>query len=583
MEYGAKRQVPSSDQNQKTYRPPAEDAKKKLVDMAHRQNCSRKHQLCGFCSTTGKTTLQSDPNRSQSVARRQQKPEIPTTTTCNPRTTMVAREYQHTNPHSLQRPNSVHNHRCIRSRLGSYSERPKYKRYLEQGTTTMAYQLERVMDAENSSRNCNPKISRPNNLSANRQQNSSRLHQQGRGNKIIDTATNDFGYAPGNSSQSNTSHCALSTREVQPVSRQPIQISRDAGMDSIKTDVRNNIQQAGLPNNRPVCKFTVGGRGSVRIGGRTGPSLCIRERFQQALALPTRMDFPSTASHTSNITAPEKEFRTVPISGSKMGENFLENGTEPKSPQPTADNLQPTPTPGGSADRETTTRCRETTFAGMEGSGWAHLVDSWPENDKTLLESAWRKSTLKTYGTAWEKWRAWSKGKCAVDDPAPGHLAMFMSYLHNETKLAPSTIAVHKSVVSTFANPVKSEALSGHPLVKQMMKAISVTKPPPRKSTTWDVGILIEYLQHYNIDVESIFQVSRHTAALLLLCSGRRIHDLTLLDISSEFFEDANDYIILWPKFGSKTDSSTYRQAGWRCGSKHLLVCHKSEEVLGRI
>lgn len=43
--------------------------------------------------------------------------------------------------------------------------------------------------------------------------------------------------------------------------------------------------------------------------------------------------------------------------------------------------------------------------------------------------------------------------------------------------------------------------------------------------------------------------------------------------MSSEFYERKEDHIILWPKFGSKTDSATYRQAGWRlsdCGPEKL-------------
>lgn len=39
---------------------------------------------------------------------------------------------------------------------------------------------------------------------------------------------------------------------------------------------------------------------------------------------------------------------------------------------------------------------------------------------------------------------------------------------------------------------------------------------------------------------------------------------LTLLDIGPDFFERKDDHVILWPRFGSKTDSATHRQVGWR-------------------
>lgn len=50
----------------------------------------------------------------------------------------------------------------------------------------------------------------------------------------------------------------------------------------------------------------------------------------------------------------------------------------------------------------------------------------------------------------------------------------------------------------------------------------------------------------------------------MLLCSGRRVHDLTLLSVSENMCVIAEDFISLFPKFGSKTDSAMHRQSGWR-------------------
>ncbi|KOB67696.1 putative reverse transcriptase-7 [Operophtera brumata] len=54
-------------------------------------------------------------------------------------------------------------------------------------------------------------------------------------------------------------------------------------------------------------------------------------------------------------------------------------------------------------------------------------------------------------------------------------------------------------------------------------------------------------------------RLSRHTSVLLLLASGRRVHDLTLLSIQTDLFQEQNNELIFWPKF----DNSTYRQSGW--------------------
>lgn len=564
MEHSTEYKIPSYAQSRKDLHPGVQDVKKKQLVLAHCQNHSRTHQLCFLCRTTGETTLQVYPNRGQSATRRTQEQELSTATLCKTRTPMVARKYREINTNSLQRSHDIYNYRRVRSRMGSDSKRQVSKRLLERRPTIMAQQPERAMDTEKSPSNYDVRMSRSNCFGTDRQQDSRRLHQQGRGNEVFGSIGYDDRYTSGSSSQSGSSHCALPAREIQSTCRQSVQISTDARVDSVSVNSGNNIQQVRYPNDRSVRELAVGSCGSICIRRCTGPELCVCKRVQQTVALPARLGFSSTASHTSSITTPTKELRKISAGGATMGENLLEIGTQSKSFESANENLQPASTLSRSTDGETTAGRRQTRFAGMDGTGWAHLVESWQETDKTLLESAWRKSTLKTYGSAWDKWLAWSKGKCKVDDPEPGDLAKFLCFLHTETKLAPSTIAVHKSVVSTFANPVRSDALSGHPLVKQMMKAISLTKPPPRKPSTWDIGRLIEYLQQYNLDADSIFQVSRHVAALLLLCSGRRIHDLTLLDIGSKFFEDANDYVVLWPKFGSKTDSSTYRQAGWR-------------------
>lgn len=71
--------------------------------------------------------------------------------------------------------------------------------------------------------------------------------------------------------------------------------------------------------------------------------------------------------------------------------------------------------------------------------------------------------------------------------------------------------------------------------------------------------------------MESIFQVSRYVAVLLLLASRRRIHDLTLLCINPENCSVKTDEIIFWPMYGSKTDNANYRQSAWKLTSSDQM------------
>lgn len=60
---------------------------------------------------------------------------------------------------------------------------------------------------------------------------------------------------------------------------------------------------------------------------------------------------------------------------------------------------------------------------------------------------------------------------------------------------------------------------------------------------------------------------------ILLLASGRRIHDLTLLGEDEDHLRMEDESVTFWPGFGSKTDKSSHRQSGWllsRSSEKNL-------------
>lgn len=71
-------------------------------------------------------------------------------------------------------------------------------------------------------------------------------------------------------------------------------------------------------------------------------------------------------------------------------------------------------------------------------------------------------------------------------------------------------------------------------------------------------------MKDLKVDENSIFQVSRDLSLILLLASGRRIHDLTLLRTDKDSMIVGDTYVIFWPDLGSKTDNSASRQSGWK-------------------
>ncbi|CAH0729978.1 unnamed protein product, partial [Brenthis ino] len=98
--------------------------------------------------------------------------------------------------------------------------------------------------------------------------------------------------------------------------------------------------------------------------------------------------------------------------------------------------------------------------------------------------------------------------------------------------------------------------------------AIGVAKPKSVRSfVSWDSNVVLEWLSA-NSPKDTLFEISRRTATVLLLASGRRVHDLTLLRISKDNYLDNGQNIYLIPAFSSKTDRHDCRQSAWKL-SKH--------------
>ncbi|KAI5727554.1 hypothetical protein M8J77_003708 [Diaphorina citri] len=253
-------------------------------------------------------------------------------------------------------------------------------------------------------------------------------------------------------------------------------------------------------------------------------------------------------------------------SDASLGERILVAGPESKNIGPSPGHNKSQEEPDRPSHKASSSRIRLSEIAGFPGSGWTSEVSGWDQSDLDLLRSSWRESTLNTFKAPWKRWLAWtSSSGVSVNNPAPKDLARFLSYLHS-LNFSYSSILVHKSVVANFANPSRTQELTGHPVVRQILKAISLKRAIglPEKREIWDVSTLISWISDHPPNQDSFFEVARHTAILLLLCSGRRVHDLTLLLSSRDGFQDLGDRAVFWPAFGSKTDTSGHRQSGWQ-------------------
>ena len=143
-----------------------------------------------------------------------------------------------------------------------------------------------------------------------------------------------------------------------------------------------------------------------------------------------------------------------------------------KEPGPSPATRQSAEEPSG-YDVRASPSSGEPAFRGVAHSGWSAFTKELSDQDLTLLHGAWRSSTWDTYKSAWKQWLTWcSSTRTEPDDPTPQILARYISFLYHQGK-APSTVLLHKSVVISLANPEKANAISAHPIVRSMLKAVA--------------------------------------------------------------------------------------------------------------
>lgn len=114
-------------------------------------------------------------------------------------------------------------------------------------------------------------------------------------------------------------------------------------------------------------------------------------------------------------------------------------------------NSEPPTSPGRLNHSGPSSRGKQIKIGGLENTGWHSLVKDWTTANIALLEISWRKSTLCSYKSAWNRWLSWcTSNSVSHSNPSAINLDLFLCYLHTDLKLAPRTIKVHKSVICTF-------------------------------------------------------------------------------------------------------------------------------------
>lgn len=531
----------------------------------HVEGCTescRAFKLCQFCCTTG-TAQSSRVVKIHEFTPRSINKSIPSTSSCYQRADLVGSELSPFDSTASPSSRELPSNRCVRSRLGSTNEQCNHVRHLVQRRATAALQSKR--DASHNV--CSTESSSPAELQLSfdtmRQQDSGCSSPERRRYEVVSPNEDNPPDSESNRPISNILHHPIYTRQIQQSCRSSVTQSPTPGVAPSARLCKDSVCKVGNAHDRSFCLCN--SSRSVQLCNsrpkrQTSP---VSRRVQCSLELPACMDISTTVSYPKSPNPPESVDRNILNSSPPMGEGFLASRSQSPVACGTSNPEEPEQISNRHVDGAPASSSREHNSRGLEMWGWSAAVKTWNTEQLSLLKNSWRKSTLKTYQVAWKRWLSWTRTKkIDPNNPTGSQLAQFLSDLHLLEKLSYNTILLHKSVVSTLCNSEMSSHLSSHVLVKHILKSIALKQPKTSKPPVWDVSKLTSYLTTYAVDVNNIFQISRHAAMLLLLCSGRRIHDLTLITVDPDHCIRSDDDIVFWPQFGSKTDSFDYRQSG---------------------
>uniref|UniRef100_A0A8D8W6Z4 Core-binding (CB) domain-containing protein n=1 Tax=Cacopsylla melanoneura TaxID=428564 RepID=A0A8D8W6Z4_9HEMI len=465
---------------------------------------------------------------------------------------------------SFSRASGVPLDGCVKLGMGSGTIGEVLSRRLDRGAEVLAHQSKRTPCSKGSDLG-QPSSSSESHYNASiRQQDGSIIHSETGRSKI------PFPHA-GNKESLFTHVCSehsyssfLYPREAERAGGQSVPSVGVARMASETFHYTGGLPQMGSSSDRSVCFKEIQGSQRLRESGPPRPSSRFHGRILKDLVLPPCMGVSTPPAGPPSSSSFEQRDRSVPSCGSAMDQGVLAGRSQVQSGGSSPGGQGSSVPSSGFVLGPSPIPSRRFNFGNLEHTGWSTQITGWSEEEKRLLLAAWRPSTRASYRKPWNRWVLWSQqADVNTLSPSPQHLARFLAYLFYTENLAPASIALHKSVVSTMTDPDLSSNLASHPIVTKMLRGIAASSAARGPRAIWDVSILRDWIKSHPPSESSFFEVSRHLALLLLLGSGRRVHDLTLLRVDSSHLQRAEDAVTFWPAFGSKTDSASFRQSGW--------------------
>ena len=176
------------------------------------------------------------------------------------------------------------------------------------------------------------------------------------------------------------------------------------------------------------------------------------------------------------------------------------------------------------------------------------------ESACNLLMASWRPGTQKQYQVYIQKWSNFcAQRKIDHNQPTVEQALEFFTYLY-EQGLTYSAISTAWSALSSYIILEDGTSLGQHRLVSRLLKGIFQSNPPsPRYSETWDVSVVLHYLQGLSpVGTLKLKELTLKLVTLILLVSGQRGQTVHLLNLSN-MRVSANSYTFMFSKLLKQT------------------------------
>ena len=146
---------------------------------------------------------------------------------------------------------------------------------------------------------------------------------------------------------------------------------------------------------------------------------------------------------------------------------------------------------------------------------------------KELVAKARSSGTTRAYQSGWSKFRGWCDQQQV--DPVSCPVEVIVNFLAEQQHLVLfGTLAGYRTAISFFHQRVNGVPVGKHPLVAELMKGAFRDNPPvPRYTETWDVSMVLAYLQELGPNAGlNQKELTLKLAMLLALVSRARGHEL---------------------------------------------------------